>query len=321
MSREDPTLRLLRRSRSKPPHRAGTDNTRRSLYGASLEQFEQLLTAAEAIGPAARPLPLFYALNQAGRAIVAARGESAEIYGHGLTEDRQNPQPADLLHRRVKRRPSQNGRDAFSAVSRAIGSPEPKSAIEIGEAWVSLPNTFMIPELSWQPHWRQVLTVFDRTPQKNQENEAEVQVASFGGNPYHNEANTLISQRYPSLPNGTKMRTKGSSSLPKGNWIVVLSWDAENDFDAIAPASEGEWGTDSARYIQPTLADERELLNPLMLWWVVLFGLSLIARYQPGLWVEALELDHSELAVPLEGVLDSALTSIPSLVHHELLGV
>jgi hypothetical protein len=58
-SMENATLRLLRGSRAKPPHRATEDPLRRGIYGASLEQFEQLLRAAEAVGPAARPLPLF----------------------------------------------------------------------------------------------------------------------------------------------------------------------------------------------------------------------------------------------------------------------
>jgi hypothetical protein len=121
MPREESTIRLLRASRAKPPHKAGESTLRRSLYGASLEQFEQLLRAAEAVGPAAQPLPIFYALSQAGRAIVAAHGADPEIKGHGLAEDQSVSSDTHLLHRRVKRRPAKDGRDAFGAVSRAIG--------------------------------------------------------------------------------------------------------------------------------------------------------------------------------------------------------
>lgn len=208
MTREDPTLRLLRGSRAKPPHQAGSDSERRGLYGASLEQFEQLLKAAEAVGPAARPLPLFYALSQAGRAIVAARGEDPQVEGHGLGEDRQNPAPANLLHRRIKRRPARHGRDAFGAVSRAIGSPEPKSSIEIGEVWAGLPDTYAIPESSWQRDWRQVLVVFGDHLSTNQDGEKEIQLASFGGNPHHNVRTTVLSTRYPSLPSEAKLAPK-----------------------------------------------------------------------------------------------------------------
>lgn len=320
MTTEDPTLRLLRGSRAKPPHRAGADHHRRGIYGASLEQFEQLLRAAEAVGPAARPLPLFYALSQAGRAIVAARGENLNVNGHGLTEDRQTQPEANLLHRRVKRKPARDGRDAFGAVSQAIGSPEPQSPIELGEIWVGLPGTYMIPQSLWQRDWRQVLVVFGDRPNENKEGEAEIQVASFGGNPHHDEMATVLAQRYPSLPVKTKLGQKGNGSLPLGNWVAVLSWASDHDFDSIAPQDPGI-GSGSSRHLRPTLAGDRELLNPLMLWWILLFGLSVFARYHPSLWIEVLEVDSSELAVPLEGVLDKALSVIPTLVHHELLGV
>jgi hypothetical protein len=70
--------RNLRATRAEPPGRAADDDYRRALYGASLEQFEQLLRAAETVDAAARPLPLFYALSQAARAIVAAHGDSPD---------------------------------------------------------------------------------------------------------------------------------------------------------------------------------------------------------------------------------------------------
>ena len=321
MSSEDPTLRLLRGSRAKPPHRAGSDAIRRGLYGASLEQFEQLLKAAEVVGPAARPLPLFYALSQAGRAIVAARGDDPEVHGHGLAEERQTPGGANLLHRGIKRRAAADGRDAFGAVSRAIGSPEPKAPIELGDVWVGLPDTFMVPESLWQPDWRQVLVVFDEHPRKNKDGEVEVQVASFGGNPHHDETSTVMPSRYPLLPEDTKLATKGDNPLPPGNWIVVLSWGVDHDFDAIAPPNRGMNSASTGRYILPTLAGDTDLLNPLMRWWLLLFGLSIFARYHPSLWMDALEVDRSDLAVPIEGVLDKALSAVPALVHHELLAI
>jgi hypothetical protein len=319
MAKEDTTLRLLRGSRAKPPHRAREDRFRRGLYGASLEQFEQLLKAADAVGPAARPLPLFYALSQAGRAIVAARGEEPEILGHGLREDRATSEPANLLHRRVARHPLKNGADAFGAVSRAIGSPEPNLPVELGEIWVGLPNTFAVPQRFWNPHWRQVLEIFGQGPDTADDGRTCVQIASFCGNPHHDEARTVIASRYPSLPAGTGLERKGDGSLGPGNWVAVLSWEGEHDFDRIAPSDRA--GESTSRQIVPTLAADTELLNPLMLWWMLLFGLSIFARYNPSLWVEALDLDGSELAVPLEGLLDRALTAVPALVLHELLGV
>jgi YaaC-like Protein len=56
------------------------------MISASLEQFEELLDAARSVGPATRPLPLYYALSQAGRAIAAARRVHPwRLRFHGLT--------------------------------------------------------------------------------------------------------------------------------------------------------------------------------------------------------------------------------------------
>ncbi len=77
----------LRLTRSTPPGAAKNDPLASATYRAALEQFEELIRAAAAVGYQSRPLPLFYALSQAGRAIVAARG-GADHQTHGLVEYR-----------------------------------------------------------------------------------------------------------------------------------------------------------------------------------------------------------------------------------------
>jgi YaaC-like Protein len=51
-----------------------------------------------------------------------------------------------------------------------------------------------------------------------------------------------------------------------------------------------------------------------MLWWALLFGLSSIARYDPETWIDALVVNDSELAVPIEAALDVALEALPELI-------
>ena len=48
-----------------------------------------MLRAARAVGPATRPMQLFYGMSQAGRALAAAHGEedSWSVRGHGLTQE------------------------------------------------------------------------------------------------------------------------------------------------------------------------------------------------------------------------------------------
>jgi YaaC-like Protein len=73
----------IRMTRADPPGQAN-QGARRAAFSAALQQFEELMVAAAAVGLAARPLPLFYALGQAGRALLAAWGPNYEIRGHGL---------------------------------------------------------------------------------------------------------------------------------------------------------------------------------------------------------------------------------------------
>ena len=50
-----------------------------------------------------------------------------------------------------------------------------------------------------------------------------------------------------------------------------------------------------------------------------LFGLSSIARYDPELWIAALDVNNSQLAVPIEATLDIALDALPELILDALI--
>ena len=57
-----------------------------------------------------------------------------------------------------------------------------------------------------------------------------------------------------------------------------------------------------------------------MTWWLLLYSFSMLARYQPRKWVQLLDLDKSESAVPLQYALELALSVIPHLVLEALDG-
>src|SRR4249919_3506105 len=79
--------RDIRSLRAAPPGFAGGDKGRRRVFGAALQQAEELHAASAQCGFSSRPLPLFYALSQAARAISAARtpGADWQSSAHGLT--------------------------------------------------------------------------------------------------------------------------------------------------------------------------------------------------------------------------------------------
>ena len=56
-----------------------------------------------------------------------------------------------------------------------------------------------------------------------------------------------------------------------------------------------------------------------MTWWALLYGLSMLARYHPAEWTNALRLDDSPEAVPLRAALDEALVAVPQFVLWALL--
>ena len=144
-------VRLVRLTRAEPPGYAAGDDARRAIYGAALQQFEELLAAAGAVGPMSRPLPLFYALSQAGRAIVAAFGEKPEIGSHGLSEVR-SAGVTDV--RRFQIRATQGSRSAFAAVAAATSSEAFIGSVELGALWAALSERAYMPSEGWDSAWR-----------------------------------------------------------------------------------------------------------------------------------------------------------------------
>jgi len=57
-----------------------------------------------------------------------------------------------------------------------------------------------------------------------------------------------------------------------------------------------------------------------MAWWALLYGFSIMARYEPDKWIKSLDLDRSIYAVPLEISLERGLKSVPRLVLEALTG-
>ncbi len=128
----------FRATRSEPPGAAANDPDRRDVYAAALQQAEDLFDAAASVGAFARPLPLYYAVSQAGRAVAAAwLDDDWRARGHGLAEDTSHDEwkRDGALHFRV--RPA--GCGVFTAVARSLGKGPLTSSVELGGLWAALP--------------------------------------------------------------------------------------------------------------------------------------------------------------------------------------
>jgi len=105
-------------------NRSGGDERRRRVFVGALGQFDELMTAAASVGPASRPLPLYYALNQAGRAIVAPRQMSDrpwEPKWHGLTVG----DPPDGWRQQTPIKPQRRENTSFLLLSESIRMSRP----------------------------------------------------------------------------------------------------------------------------------------------------------------------------------------------------
>ncbi|MGW0647323.1 YaaC family protein [Streptomyces umbrinus] len=135
----------LRASRWNPPGRADT-GSRHKTYAAALEQTEQMFRAAAEVGPATRPLQVFYGLSQAGGAIAAAawslKGQDWRLDSHGIkTTGFDRPFPD------IEIRTDPTGtQGSFVKVSEALDSPVwEKDPVRLEDVWDLLPPNLPYP--------------------------------------------------------------------------------------------------------------------------------------------------------------------------------
>jgi len=128
-------------TRASPPGLASSEPERRATYAAALQQFDDLMDAAAAVGPVSRPLPLYYAVHQAGKAIAAAWvKDDWRVRGHGLTEHKRDRTEWETNVLRYRVRPQKDQPGVFGAVASTVGVTRLTSSVEVGALWSALPG-------------------------------------------------------------------------------------------------------------------------------------------------------------------------------------
>lgn len=123
--------------RSNPPGAAAT-GARRAVFGAALEQLEQLFRGAARAGNAVRPLLVFYGMSQASRAVAASAsylGGDWRITGHGLRTSGLNNKSLEEMQLRADLK----GTSAFLTMQRVLGSPLWSQPLKFGQLWAANP--------------------------------------------------------------------------------------------------------------------------------------------------------------------------------------
>ena len=330
------TWEAVRSLRANPPSHA-SDKNRRATFTSALEQAEQLFLAAESVGLATRPLLIFYGLSQAGRAIAAAHADTSwKLTGHGIGNGATDT-PGGLAGLTVV--PRTNG--SFARIRELVGSSSLPSTTRLGDLWPLLAETAPFPvEGSSGQHslavsveaadWGYgipVVTVHDLPNALLDIGQSTREPFSGLGANYGQQAEAVATylQPYPSLsprlpftsngePVGLQLADDFTSSI-RFRWPESV-YEQHPTPGSLLREIATTYGAQARAY--PSLDGGPRPVHPLMIWWALLFRLSMLARYEPEEWVRTIDVNTSPDAVPVEHLLTAALTSVPELIYRAI---
>lgn len=304
--------------RAKPPGFAAGDDVRRAVFGASLEQFDQLLNAAELIGPASSPIPLFYSFSQANRAIAAARmdGPDWRPSNHGLSVVASGSSIGESVLK-----PNGSDRGAFQMFCQAIGSGCLTGPVRLSALWAAVGRFRLVHELganetqACQAHFRGDIAdsgVFVEEPISR-----DLPADPAG-------AEREISKRLSDYkPGGNSLRLRDprwSKEVLRNNRLEI-DWIDSNGEQTSALEVVSPWlEEDSFGYVlEPLLGEQKDTIRPAAAMYACLLALSSLARYEPDAWSRALDRDKAETAIAIEDAIDFSLELLPFIVKELLL--
>jgi hypothetical protein len=316
--------RTVRRRRANPPALAAANNNRKQVFQSALAQAEELWDAAVVVGPGSRPLPLFYCLSQAGRAVCAAwvNADPWEPSGHGLrSESADGPDPVARVleyEASVTRKPG----GSFSMVAEATASASFSGKASIAQLWTSLPGLPTPRDIFGdRPRCLVVEAVrasgdrsspLDSVPATHCRLRVGGAVVSLEQLPDNYPTTEGIEQA------GTRRNVLG---LEEPIYRFVQSDGSLRPIHEVGlrPFYSDLLSTDYL--IRPRVGTEP--IGPpseFLSLWALLFCLSGLARYHPDTWVGVLDPDRSIAAVTLEHGLEIALQRAPALIAEALSG-
>ncbi len=305
--------------RAEPPGLALRDPRRRRVFTAALQQAEELHQAAEATGYASRPLPLFYALSQGGRAIAAARASGAwKIRGHGM---RCESRRRSVLDTRL----SVTASGAIPMVTRATGSPSYETPVKLGALLASLPEvSARANSLVKGP--ATIALYPDETAARDERHRQLSPPLGFSGVYFGPEGSLPPAEQQEGLRRALRPYPRAQGWQSHSAWItrdgvrgIGLSWPiAEQGVRGYRALEVVATRVGDLYYLRPGLGKDGGEISVLMSWWAVLLGLSSLARYEPASWRAGLDSDSSPISSLLEETLDHAQERVPQLIRWAL---
>lgn len=330
---------MLRTLRANPPGRADRGD-RKLTFNTALEQAEQLLGAASSVGPAARPLLAFYGLSQAGRAIaaaaVSASNDEYRLDGHGIrTRNMQGVASAGLATLTVV----DCGQGSFTQLAKFLSAASLPDAVPLGDLWGLLPDVARFPLPGMGTACPVAITASHTTVRAQDlpvtvqgvPRELAYEPSTSGGDPkvaaagYAEERQRITEflNGYPSLV-GWKFRA------PAGNPIGITFAGDSVEVPIVWPKPDHAEADDvildlhtiryrgHQRVAFPTVGGSTAPAHPFLLWWAILYSLSMLARYEPKVWGSLIDINNSQDATAIEYLLDQALHLLPELIHRTI---
>lgn len=323
----------LRATRWNPPTPAVATRERRATYVFALEQAEQMFQAAATVGPATRPLQVFYGLSQAGRAVAAASstssGDTWRLSGHGIKSKAMNGEVPDV---KLVTDPS-GGSCSFVRLSELLNSPVwGKAPIPLNVLWDLLPENRHTPILDRGTLRRTPLWIEHRGLYPELHPLASVPVVGFPSwvLDADNGREALVdyfkafqaAQGYDSFVRVDREPDDAPDfSRHQDGWgELVMNLQLPGGHAGTVSERTALLESLTRRYLgslqffPAVTPDDDRSLHPLMAWWTVLYALSMLARYQPAEWASHINVDASPHAVAIERLLKDAIQVVPRLV-------
>lgn len=303
--------------------------------------------AAQAAGYASKPLPLFYSLSQAGRAIAAAHLAAPwTLHGHGLSVKPDSG--GSPLTTPVK--PIGSGGDSFRGVATAVDSPVLNGPAQLGALWAANPDLRDVPIPQGAGAWPRALEFplgpltfrhmspsIKADPETTPVNTGGMIGVSIDAPGRTGREITEALKHYPTMQGAFGLTSSGArakedeevhrgdaNGIERANvgmaapieMMHVEWWRRQRALASIVEIDEAQPQYPAPQFVGRVLpmVGDGPSPHPLMLWWALLLGLSSLARYEPGMWTAAIDLDNSELAVSLERVLDLAAERVPKRI-------
>jgi hypothetical protein len=222
---------------------------------------------------------------------------SPEVSGHGLRVELSGARPDGILDLNVRAEGGEN--TSFGRLAWLMGSDPLVDGIQLAAVWnmilevaLDLPQgSSPVPIFVPKPSGVEDTFTVAMTPEEAADDAAAMKA------------------RYPDLsPAGLVSHTGNGYQEAEDGVRIELARLRYPGFGDALPSYRG------SPVLMPACGVGRRPLDPVLAWWVMLYTLSMLARYKPTVWTDAIDVNRSTLAVALEKLLSKALEAVPAQI-------